>query len=259
MIKKLNRLWRIVATGLCFSLFGLGGLVLSLTVLPLQRLIYKDTQQQKQIARLTVHYAFRFFTNTMRLVGAFTLKIEGAEKLSQLKGKVVIANHPSLIDVVILIAQIKNADCVVKNHLFKNPFIRGVITASGYISNSDPDQLINDCSQSLASGNNLVIFPEGTRTTPNTPLKLQRGFANIALRSNADLVFILIDVNPSTLTKDNVWYNVPDRRFTFLMQVKQNISIAPYQQQFGENTTKAVRQLSRDIGALFKKELNQNE
>lgn len=263
MIKSLyefvNHLWRIFATGICFSLFGLGGLLLSVTVFPLQKCFIRQPEQQKATARLTVHHSFRFFVNCMQWLGVFRVNIQGQQQLTDLKGKIIIANHPSLIDVVVMISQIKNADCVVKSHLFKNPFMRGVIKASGYISNSEPDKLVEDCAASLARGNNIIIFPEGTRSNKNKPLKLQRGFANIALRAQADLLFILLKVTPSTLTKDNVWYNVPERRFDFDMQVKQSISTCVYRDEFGDNITKAVRQLTRNIESLFKKELTFNE
>ena len=257
--KPINHVWRIFATGFCFALFGLGGLFMSVTILPLQRLIISDKGKQKAVARMTVHYGFGVFVNAMQVLGVFRVKINGAKQLQQLKGKIIIANHPSLVDVVVLISQIKNADCVVKSHLFKNPFMRGVLRASGYISNSDPDQLMEDCAASLALGNNIVIFPEGTRTNTNKPLKLQRGFANIAMRSQTDLLFILLKVTPSTLTKDNVWYNVPERRFDFDLTVKQPIAIAPYHDEFGDNTTKAVRHLTRHIESLFKEELTFND
>jgi 1-acyl-sn-glycerol-3-phosphate acyltransferase len=258
MYKTINHVWRIFATGFCFALFGIGGVVLSITILPLQKLLIKNDKKQRAAARRTVHHSFRFFVNTMQGLGVFKVKIDGADKLKQLKGNIIIANHPSLVDVVVLVSQIKNADCVVKSHLFKNPFMRGVLRASGYISNSEPEQLIEDCAASLKAGNNIVIFPEGTRTDKNKPLKLQRGFANIAMRSQSDLLFILLQVTPSTLTKDNVWYNVPERRFDFNMQVKETILISDYCDEFNDGVTKAVRQLTRHVETLFKQELTFN-
>lgn len=256
MVKLLSKYWRIFGTGLCLFIFGFGGVLMSLTVFPLQRLFIRDETKRKSTARLTVHYTFRLFIKIMALVGICRWHIEGAERLKSIKGKILIANHPSLVDVVALIAHIKNADCVVKSHLFKNPFMRGVIQASGYLSNSEPDQLLEDCERSLKDGNNIIIFPEGTRTTVGQPIKLQRGFANMAVRSKTDLVFILLKVNPAALTKEIAWYNVPERRFNFDMQVKDTIDISPYCDDFDGNVTKAVRQLTRDVETLFKQELS---
>lgn len=256
MVSLLSKYWRIFATGLCLFIFGFGGVLMTITVFPLQRLFIRDTQRRNAAARVAVHYTFRFFINIMALVGICRWHIEGAERLQSLKGKIIIANHPSLVDVVALIAHIKNADCVVKSHLFKNPFMRGVIQASGYLSNSEPDKLLEDCKASLENGNNIIIFPEGTRTTVGQAMKLQRGFANMAVRARTDLVFILIKVTPAALTKEIAWYNVPSRRFDFDMQVKNTIDISTYCDDFEGNTTKAVRQLTRDVETLFKQELS---
>ncbi|MFT4927998.1 MAG: 1-acyl-sn-glycerol-3-phosphate acyltransferase [Phenylobacterium sp.] len=256
-LKAVDRLQRIIATGSCFALFGLGGVFLSITIFPLQQLFIRDINKQKRTARTTVHYSFKLFVTALQWTRVCKVKAQDIEQFSQLKGikgKIIIANHPSLVDIVVLISLIKNADCVVKGHLFKNPFTRGVVRASGYLNNSEPEKLLEDCSASLAQGNNIIIFPEGTRTDPNsnTPLKLQRGFANIALRCQADLMIILLSVNPSTLTKGNVWYNVPSRTFDFCMQVKNTIEINHYRESFADNTSKAVRQLTRDIESQFK-------
>jgi hypothetical protein len=41
----------------------------------------------------------------------------------------IIANHPSLIDVVFLIGLVRQANCVVKQSLWENPFTRGPVRA----------------------------------------------------------------------------------------------------------------------------------
>jgi len=61
MIKLINKVWRIFATGLCFFVFGLGGVFLSLFIIPAQKFLVRDKNKQKKIARKTVHYTFKFF------------------------------------------------------------------------------------------------------------------------------------------------------------------------------------------------------
>ena len=73
-----------------------------------------------------------------------TYQIEGGERL-QRDGLLVLANHPTLIDVVCLISLLPNADCVVKRAVARNPFMRGPVRAAGYISNDDGAGLVDDC------------------------------------------------------------------------------------------------------------------
>ncbi|TPH12213.1 1-acyl-sn-glycerol-3-phosphate acyltransferase [Litorilituus lipolyticus] len=255
MLKKINHIWRIFATGLCFSLFGIGGLLLTVFVFPLQKIIISDSDAQKKVARKTVHYTFKFFIAFMGLCRIFKFDLEKAQALRTLKGELVLANHPSLIDVVVLISIMPNADCVVKAHLFKNPFLRGVVRNTGYISNADPQGLLADCSTSLAAGNNLIIFPEGTRTKPGQKIKFQRGAANIALRClradkvKREVITVLLTVNPTTLTKSEPWYIVPEHKALFSAQlIENNIAIPTVNESM---VSKQVRGLNDTIERFF--------
>lgn len=258
MSAYLIKAYRVLATGSAFALFSGGGLILSIVVFSIQRLVYRDISQRNQAARTAVHFSFKLFVGYMRLVGILRLDIDRLDVIKQAKGQLIIANHPSLIDVVVLISIVRNADCVVKADLWKNPFLKGVVKATGYINNdADPDYFLKKCQQSFARGNNLIVFPEGTRSVPNEQWQFKRGAANIALRTAVDMLPVLIDVNPITLTKGQKWYQVTDRRFTFKMRVLPPYLIAPYLQ--GEHLTNTVRKLTRDLQAYFNEEKLKHE
>ncbi|MEO2280012.1 lysophospholipid acyltransferase family protein [Pseudoalteromonas pernae] len=221
MASKLNYCWRVVATGFCFALFGVGGIILSTIVLPCQRLLSRDLETRQRKARHLVHNTFRFFVGVMNTLGVIGFHIENPNEFKKLKGQLILANHPSLIDVVVLIAAIPSADCVVKAHLFKNPFMRGVIKSTGYISNADPEGLLQDCCKSLGQGNNLIIFPEGTRSHQGRLQKFKRGAANIAIRCASPITSVLITMRPSTLTKGTPWYKVAPTKAHFSMAIAE--------------------------------------
>lgn len=253
---RINYLWRLFATGLCFIIFGLGALVISAIIFPLQALLISSEENRKQKARFTIHKAFAFFISVMKCFGVLKVKLKNFEQLNNMRQQVVIANHPSLIDVVLIIAYLPNANCVVKSALFKNPFLRGVVKRVGYIDNTSSEQLFNDCKKSLASGCNIVIFPEGTRSKTGQPLAFKRGAANIAIRCQAHYQPILICVNPSTLTKKESWYDVPHKKFVVTLTAQAAIDNSKYFNQ--TNTSLAVRALTRETQQYFCKELELN-
>ncbi|MBU2970272.1 1-acyl-sn-glycerol-3-phosphate acyltransferase [Pseudoalteromonas sp. C2R02] len=257
MFKKLNYIWRVLATGFCFLCFGIGGLLLSALVFPVQGLVIKDLKIRKIKARKTVHYSFKFFVSLMQFLGVIDFNTKNINDIKKVQGQLILANHPSLIDVVVLISVIPNADCVVKAHLFKNPFIRGVVKNTGYISNADPEGLLIDCKNSLEAGNNLIIFPEGTRSKPGEKIAFQRGAANIALRCMANITGVIIKVVPSTLTKSAPWYRIPSEKAQFTAKLVYNIPDLPEYDK--SQTSKYVRQYSRDLENYFKEELIINE
>jgi len=253
----LNYIWRIIATGFCFFIFGVGGLILSLFIFPLIKLIYRNEIKRKKQSRKTIQYLFKFFIKTMSVCKIFTFDLSETDFLKNLKGHLILANHPSLIDVVVLISILPNADCIVKAHLFKNLFLRGVVKSIGYISNSTPDGLIADCEESLRSGNNLIVFPQGTRSQLSSKIKFQRGAANIALRCQASVELVLIKVIPSALTKNEPWFKVPVIKPTF--SVKKIENMVTIQENTTIKMSKQVREYNRTLENLFIEELRRYE
>ncbi|MEJ1095647.1 MULTISPECIES: lysophospholipid acyltransferase family protein [unclassified Pseudoxanthomonas] len=227
MRERLNHAWRVFGTGLSFLAFGVGGLVLRLFVIPPLQWSVRDPLRRKQRIRRLVQRSFAAHVELMRRLGVLTYEIRGQERL-QRDGLLILANHPTLIDVVFLISLLPNADCVVKSAVARNPFMRGPVRAAGYVSNEDGAGLVDDCIAAVRAGGNLVIFPEGTRTTPGQPLRLQRGAANIAVRGKLNITPVRLTCSPLTLGKGEKWYRVPSRRFHVTVDVQEDLPIARF-------------------------------
>lgn len=254
---KMNKIWRIIATGISFTLFGLGGLVLPIVVIPFIYLVPGKKIDRERRAKLAIHYTFRWFVEIMRALGVLTYCVEDREQFNR-GSQLILANHPSLIDVVFLIAFIRRADCVVKSAITKNPFMRGTVChIAGYIANDNPELVIEQAAASIKRGNSLVIFPEGTRTTPGEPLTMQRGAANIALRAGVPITPVVITCEPTTLTKNQPWYRVPSRRFHFTMRINSTIPIAEYNIETSPSV--AARRLTAFLQNYFSQELMLHE
>lgn len=252
MFSRLDYCWRLLATGGCFAVFGLGGFVLWTFVFPAVSVACRRSCARK--TRWIIHKSFGAFLWLMETVGIMRMEVDGSEKLREGRGMLVLANHPTLIDVVALISLMPEASCVVKQSLWRNPFLGGVVRAAGYISNSDSDRLIDDCAGDLYQGKPLIIFPEGTRTRPGEPLRFQRGASHIALRSQAPVIPVIIDCNPTTLTKHEKWYQIPPRRFHLRIRVLD--SVAPERWVESSATpTIAARKLTRALEGFFSQEL----
>lgn len=239
----------------CYIAFGLGGLLSSLTLLPLLR-FWPGTQVQR-VARVqrAVHLMFQVFIHMLTLAGVVKLSCEKRELLQQAKGVIVIANHPTLIDVVALISLIPSAGCIVKQGLWRNPFLRGVVSCAGYIPNRSAEHLLLDCQKVLDNKINLIIFPEGTRTlVGNLVNPFARGAANIALRTQADILPVVLRTDVPGLTKQQPWYEIP--RQTIQMSVEVGQTVPHHRYDAGEGTdAKQARILTRDLQALYLDEL----
>jgi 1-acyl-sn-glycerol-3-phosphate acyltransferase len=245
--------WRVVATGLCFLIFGLGGLVLGLIVFPILRLLPGTGAEHRSRALRTIQGSMRAFINVMRAVGVLTYEFTGLERLGR-PGQVIVANHPSLIDVVFLIGFTSGSSCVVKQALWRNPFTRGPVIAVGYVSNSPTDLMIENACRALEHGQSVIIFPEGTRTKPGQPLQFHRGAATIAIRAAAAFVTpVYIECSPTTLSKGSPWYRVPDRRVHFSFRVGDDIDPEAFRKEAPGPI--AGRRLNEYLLKLFETEL----
>jgi 1-acyl-sn-glycerol-3-phosphate acyltransferase len=245
-----NYYWRLFGTGISFFLFGLGSLVLCVTLFPLIHLVSARRQVANRRCQHVVHLSFRLFIGTMRALGVLTYAVEGREKFHYEGNRLIVANHPSLIDVVFLIAMLPQARCVVKEAAWSNPFMAGVMWATGYIPNDDPVRFIEECVACLEQGENLVIFPESTRTVPGQPMKLRRGAATIIVRSRRPFVPVTIASAPSTLTKAEKWYQIPERRVHFRIEVGDSIDPSSLIVE-GETLGLARRRMNRVLKAAL--------
>jgi len=248
IIQPLNYVWRLFATAISFFMFGLSGLFLSLFVFPVLSVLPSSRLQQIGRGQKVAHYSFYVFIGLMHKLGVMTYEIIGLEKLNR-PGQLIVANHPTLIDVIFLISRIKQANCIVKEQLWHNPFMRGAIINAGYISNGTPKKMIATCVDWLQSGGTLIIFPEGTRSAPNQAYHFQRGAAAIALRANKIVTPVTMSCHPSTLTKAEPWYSIPTRRFHLTMRVGDDIAL----QEFIHITPKstAVRRFNEYLQDYF--------
>lgn len=253
MAEAIGRAWRVLGTGLSFAAFGLGGLLLWLLVFPAVRAGVRDAARRGRIARAVIRRAFTAHVALMRALGVLTYEIIGAERLRR-PGLLILANHPTLIDVVFLVSLVEDADCIVKARLLRNPFTRGPVLATGYVVNDEGPGLVEDCVRTLRAGRRLVVFPEGTRTPRDADLgPLRRGAANVAVRGGFDLTPVLIRCSPRTLGKGEKWYRVPSRRFHVRIEVLEDIPVAPFLAGGGEAL--AARRLTGHLGVVFKTEL----
>ncbi|MGH8380514.1 lysophospholipid acyltransferase family protein [Pseudomonas sp.] len=248
--------WRLLATAASFFLFGVGGLCLQLLVFPLLACLPGDSARHRQRARHTISWLFWRFIRFMYCSGVLTYEVRGAEKLGR-PGQMIIANHPSLIDVVFLIGLVRQANCVVKQSLFHNPFTRGPVSSAQYISNDGSLDMLDTAVDALRSGQTLIIFPEGTRTPPDQVPAFHRGAAAIALRGAKIITPVTIRVSPTTLTKAEPWYRIPRRRVHFSLQVGDDIDPQAFATQ--GPAPQASRKLNDYLHQYFTKELATDE
>ncbi len=144
------------------------------------------------------HLFYRYF---FRLIRTITpgVSLEIDREVRELRSAVIVCNHLSYLDPILLISLYPRQKTIVKSRFFRLPLFGWVLRASGYIP-SDPSgdlQLlavreIEGMDDFLAEGGNLFVFPEGTRRRDGTIGPFSKGAFKIARRCGAPVAVVAI-------------------------------------------------------------------
>ncbi|HEY9183202.1 MAG TPA: lysophospholipid acyltransferase family protein [Gammaproteobacteria bacterium] len=252
----MGRSWRFVATLVSFAAFGACALVMGALYFGALLVLMPPGPSRQRLARGGVQWGFRAFLHFMSLVGVVKLDIDrlGLARLGASGRCVIVANHPTLLDAMVLLAYVEGAGCVVKHGLWRNPFLSPAIRASNYIPSRDSEQLLRDCAAALGRNEPLIVFPEATRSVPGEPLKLQRGAATIALDSDVVLEIVHFSCEPVFLSKTQAWYLIPDRRPCLAARVGASVRARDFQGD-GLNRNVAARRLTEALQRELAREI----
>jgi len=246
MLKRIDWCWRVFGVALSFLAIGIGGLV----VFPTLHVVIWQRQRRQRVARDLIRLTFRAIVRSMCAFGVFRYKASGLSRLDR-RGLLILANHPTLIDIVFLMAFVPRADCIVKEKLWRNPFTRATVSAAGYICNRDDSVgLVEDCVASVRGGGNLIIFPEGTRTPADGSISLKRGAANIAVRAPCNITPVLVRCAPPMLVKGEPWWRLPRQTSQFRFDVMEDIDIRPFVDS-AANEVVAARRMTAHLREVF--------
>lgn len=232
------RVFRSFLSLLFFLFFGVGGMCLSYLILPF---IWKRTLALK-IVRGMWWVILKGFCLT-RLI---RLDIRAFQK--DIRGCVILANHPSLIDVVILTVLLPRTFSVAKAALRRHPLI-GVIVRRVFLH--DDARLMEEAPTLLAAGYNILVFPEGTRSpNPTTMHTWHRGGTQLALRTQSPIQPIALQYDYRLLAKGQNILDMGKKIVTIRLFSLPKISpLEEMPQTYHALAVKLTRQMTVDVQA----------
>ena len=173
------------------TVFGVGAVILAVFVFPFIRLFTLRRKDFGVVARAYVSHTFRVFLGFLNILHVSIRKVENEDDYRNIHSKIIIANHPSLLDFVYIMSLVPNSTCIVRGGLTKTP-LRGVIKQA-YITNTTTfEDMCVECKKLTDMGCNVIIFPEGTRTPRHGKNNYKKGAARIALYCGCDVQPVFI-------------------------------------------------------------------
>ena len=192
-------IWQTAAFyGALFIFAALGSLASVACAVP--AILFRGTRARFFGQRL-IHGLFVFFVGYLRAFGLIELDAGEMSGLRECGGLIVVANHPCLLDAVLMVSQMPRAVCLMKGSLARNIVLSGTARLAGYINNKSGLGLVKNCEERLKEGANLLVFPEGTRTLGGKLLPFKMGFALVAVLTRSPVQTVIITAESNYLGK----------------------------------------------------------
>jgi 1-acyl-sn-glycerol-3-phosphate acyltransferase len=142
----------------------------------------------------------------IRINPLWRLRVSGRERLPWRGGAVLVANHASLIDILVLFDLFRPFKWVSKAEIFRVPVIGWNMRLNGYVplvrgSGASVRRMLARCGQLIAAGSPVLIFPEGRRTDDGQLQPFKDGAFELAIRHQAPVFPIAVHGTRRALPK----------------------------------------------------------
>jgi len=225
------------------TLFWLFIVVTSLALFPVAALIWAATVLFDR--RLVLLHRFTCFWASLYtwLNPVWRVRIEGREKIRSDTAYVMVANHQSLLDILVLFRLFTHYKWVSKVENFRVPAVGWNMSLNHYIKlrrgdKESIDKMLRESEQALRQGNSVMMFPEGTRSQDGRLKAFKHGAFTIAKRAGAPILPIVIEGTASALPKRGF---VLHGRHAIRVRVLDTIPFASFADLSVEKLTEMVR------------------
>ena len=221
-------LLRLPATLLLYALLGmLGAVSLGWTLAALLLHPLLPRERGKALGRAAIARLYRTFWALASALGMMRIDTRCLDALKNERGLVVVANHPSMLDALLLVSRLPRGVCIMKADLMKNVFLGSGARLARYIRNDSARGMVRRAVQELREGGQLIVFPEGTRTTGGRLNAFRPGVTLIARLAQAPIQTVLIDTDSPYLGKGWPLWRLPPLPIVFTLRLGERFAPAP--------------------------------
>jgi 1-acyl-sn-glycerol-3-phosphate acyltransferase len=178
----------------------------------------RKTSDPVEISRLRLGYAEVLLSKLN-----IAVEVIGKEKIEQGAQYLIISNHRSIIDPLVIEIALKDKDIhslwIAKKELY-NSFFFGLFTRnSGSIlldrESSQMGSFFNDIKSAVKQGHSISVFPEGSRNKTDTPLaEFKKGSQIIAVKNRLQILPVFIQTNTNAVLMESIKHNTKDLQVT---------------------------------------------
>ena len=202
---------------------GLASLVWSLVAAVLLRVL--PVGRAQALGRAAISRGYRRFWRVAQGVGLMRIDSSAIEALrAQPDGLIIAANHPTMLDALLIVACLPRGVCIMKAALMGNIFLGAGAALARYIRNDSARTMIRGAVNALRDGAQLVVFPEGTRTVRQPVNRFMPGLTLIAHLAKTPIQTVIIETDTHYLGKGWPIWRIPAFPVTFKLRLGERFA-----------------------------------
>ena len=203
----LRRPYEYLVLYLGLLLFALPMIVWSLVAAVLYRVLPSGIGAS--LGRLVLTLMFRAYLAALRATGLVKLDLGALDALREEPSLIIAPNHPSMLDAVLVVSRLPRVVCIMKAEIRENLLFGGSSSLAHYIRNNSALGMVRAAAATVRAGNQLLVFPEGTRTRQTAVNPFKGGFALIAKTTGVPVQTVFIETNSLFLSKGWPLFRMP--------------------------------------------------
>lgn len=206
-----------------------------------------------RVGRFAIMMVFGVFLKYLSSSGRFHFDLSALDALRGEKSLIIAANHPSLWDAVLIASRLPNVVCIMKADIVDNLFLGAGARLARYIRNASLRRMITLAIADLHDGDQLLLFPEGTRSTRDPIGPLTGSIGVIAQRAHAPVQTIFVETQSRFLTKGWPVHRKPQLPLAYRVRLGRRFECVEDSAEFVEELEQyfiselAIKKLSASI------------
>ena len=215
----------------------------SVVLFPLAVLLWATTSPFDRRRRALHQFTCFWASLYTWLNPAWRVRVEGRDKIRPDEAYVMVANHLSLLDILVLFRLFEHFKWVSKIENFRVPFIGWNMSLNRYIklrrgNRASVVQMMKACRITLAEGNSIMVFPEGTRSPTGQMRRFKTGAFEIAKENGRPILPIVLQGTANALPKRGF---VLQGRHPITIRVLDEVPVESFADASAEELTERVR------------------